>query len=331
MPDYGTNKKLVSKEVNYLGRDFTDIRNNLIEFAKNYFPNQYNDFNEASPGMMFVEMASYVGDVLNYYVDNQFRETLLQFAEERKNVLAIAQSYGYKPKLATPASVQLTVSVEVPAKSVGGEFQADLDYAGVLSANSTVVADNGTEFTLLDDVNFKASSSLDRMEVQLLDPGSGNVPTLFRLTKKVLGQSGIRESEEFTFTNAKEFDKIVLSNEKVTEIISVTDSANNKYYQVPFLAQDTIFETEQNTALNDPDLGEFETDTPYLLKLIKSSRRFTTYIRDDNKMELRFGSGISDNADEEIIPNPDNVGSSLGQGVSRLDESFDPSNFLKNL
>ena len=329
MPDYGTNKKLVSKEVNYLGRDFTDIRENLIEFAKNYFPNQYNDFNEASPGMMFVEMASYVGDVLNYYVDNQFRETLLQFAEERKNVLAIAQSYGYKPKLATPASVQLSVSVEVPAKVNGSDYKPDLDYAGILSSNSTVTADNGTEFTLLDDVNFKASSSLDRMEVELLDQQSGAIPTLFRLTKKVLAQSGTRESEEFTFTNAKEFDKIVLSNEKVTEIISVTDSSNNKYYQVPFLAQDTIFETEQNTTLNDPDLGEFETDTPYLLKLIKSSRRFTTYVRDDNKMELRFGAGISDNADEEIIPNPDNVGSSLGQGISRLDESFDPSNFLK--
>ena len=329
MPDYGTNKKLVSKEVNYLGRDFTDIRENLIEFAKNYFPNQYNDFNEASPGMMFVEMASYVGDVLNYYVDNQFRETLLQFAEERKNVLAIAQSYGYKPKLATPASVQLSVSVEVPAKVNGSDYKPDLDYAGILSSNSTVTADNGTEFTLLDDVNFKASSSLDRMEVELLDQQSGAIPTLFRLTKKVLAQSGTRESEEFTFANAKEFDKIVLSNEKVTEIISVTDSSNNKYYQVPFLAQDTIFETEQNTTLNDPDLGEFETDTPYLLKLIKSSRRFTTYVRDDNKMELRFGAGISDNADEEIIPNPDNVGSSLGQGISRLDESFDPSNFLK--
>ena len=330
MPDYGTNKKLVSKEVNYLGRDFTDIRSNLIEFAKNYFPNQYNDFNEASPGMMFVEMASYVGDVLNYYVDNQFRETLLQYAEERKNVLAIAQSYGYKPKLATPATVEMTVSVEVPSKSDGNSgFIADLDYAGVLSANSTVTANNGAEFTLLDDVNFKASSSLDRMEVELLDPGTGTEPTLFRLTKKVLAQSGVRESEEFIFNNAKEFDKIVLSNEKVTEIVSVTDSNNNKFYQVPFLAQDTIFETEQNTTLNDPDLGEFETDTPYLLKLIKSSRRFTTYVRDDNKMELRFGSGISDNADEEIIPNPDNVGSSLGMGVSRLDEAFDPSNFLK--
>ena len=280
--------------------------------------------------MMFVEMASYVGDVLNYYVDNQFRETLLQFAEERKNVLAIAQSYGYKPKLATPATVELTVSVEVPAKSDGvGGFIADLDYAGVLSADSQAVAGNGTEFTLLDDVNFKASSSLDRMKVELLDPGTGTAPTLFRLTKKVLAKSGIRESEEFSFASAKEFDKIVLSKEKVTDIISVIDSSANKFYEVPFLAQDTIFETEQNTALNDPDLGEFELDTPYLLKLIKSSRRFTTYVRDDNKIELRFGSGISDNADEEIIPNPDNVGSSLGQGVSRLDESFDPSNFLK--
>ena len=214
MPDYGTNKKLVSKEVNYLGRDFTDIRNNLIEFAKNYFPNQYNDFNEASPGMMFVEMASYVGDVLNYYVDNQFRETLLQYAEERKNVLAIAQSYGYKPKLATPATVQMTVSVEVPAKIAGSGTGAtttpDLDYAGVLSANSTVTANNGAEFTLMDDVNFKASSSLDRMKVELLDPASGGVATNYRLTKKVLAQSGTRESEEFVFNNAKEFDKIEL-------------------------------------------------------------------------------------------------------------------------
>jgi len=278
-------------------------------------------------------MASYVGDVLNYYVDNQFRETLLHYAEERKNVLAIAQSYGYKPKLATPATVQMTVSVEVPAKvdgsGTGATTAPDLDYAGILSANSTVTSNTGTEFTLMDDVNFKTSSSLDRMEVELLDPGSAGVATNYRLTKKVLAQSGTRESEEFSFSNAKEFDKIVLSNEKVTEIVSVTDSAGNIFYQVPFLAQDTIFETEQNTALNDPDLGEFETDTPYLLKLIKSSRRFTTYVRDDNKMELRFGAGVSDNADEEIIPNPDNVGSSLGSGISRLDEAFDPSNFLK--
>ena len=329
MSDYGTNKKILSKEVSYLGRDFTDIRENLIEFAKSYFPNQYNDFNEASPGMMFVEMASYVGDILNYYIDNQFRETLIQYAEERKNVLAIAQSYGYKPKLATPATVELTFSVDVPAKVVGSDYQPNLDYAGKLEANSTLVSNNGTEFTLLDDVNFKVSSSLDRMEVELLEPTSGNVPTDFRLTKKGLAISGVRESETFSFTTAKEFDKLVLSNDKVTEIISVVDSNQNTWYQVPFLAQDTVFDSIENTSLNDPTYSEYQNDTPYMLRLIKTPRRFTTYVRDDNKMELRFGSGISDNADEEIIPNPDNVGSRLGVGISRLDESFDPSNFLK--
>ena len=329
MADFATNKKTIKKEVNYLGRDFSDIRENLIEFAKNYFPNTYNDFNEASPGMMFVEMASYVGDILNYYIDNQFRETLIQYAEERKNVLAIAQSYGYKPKLATPATVELTFTVDVPAKVVGSDYQPNLDYAGKLEANSTFVSNNGTEFTLLDDVNFKVSSSLDRMDVELLEPTSGNVPTDFRLTKKGLAISGIRESETFSFTTAKEFDKLVLSNDKVTEIISVVDSNQNTWYQVPFLAQDTVFDSIENTSLNDPTYSEYQNDTPYMLRLIKTPRRFTTYVRDDNKMELRFGSGISDNADEEIIPNPDNVGSRLGVGISRLDESFDPSNFLK--
>ena len=85
-PDFGTNLKTIKKDTDYLGRDFADIRTNLIEFAKAHFPKTYNDFNETSPGMMFIEMAAYVGDLMNYYIDNQFRETLLLQAEERKNI-----------------------------------------------------------------------------------------------------------------------------------------------------------------------------------------------------------------------------------------------------
>ena len=102
-------KKNMVKQVNYLNKDFSDFRDNLIEFAKVYFPNTYNDFNEASPGMMFIEMASYVGDVLSYYVDSQFRESLLAYAEEKRNVYNIAQSFGYKPKVTSPAVTNLTV------------------------------------------------------------------------------------------------------------------------------------------------------------------------------------------------------------------------------
>ena len=107
----------VSKEVKYLNRDFSSFRSGLMEFAKTYFPNTYNDFNESDPGMMFIEMASYVGDVLSYYIDEQFKESMLAFAEEKKTIYEIAQGYGYKPRQASPASVELDVFQTVPASS----------------------------------------------------------------------------------------------------------------------------------------------------------------------------------------------------------------------
>jgi len=329
MPDYGTNKKSISKEVRYVGRDFTAIRQNLIEFAKSYFPNTYNDFNESSPGMMFIEMAAYVGDVLNYYVDNQFRESLLHAAEEKKNIYKIAQSLGYKPKVSHPSTAICEFQVEVPATTDDNiNYRPDLSYAPILDGNSLFGASNGTEFRLMDDVNFSVSSSLDRTDVEISQL-SDNAPSYYTLTKKAHVESGKRYSETFTFGSAEKFNTAVLSNSKVVEILSVTDSDGNKWYEVPFLAQDTVFESISNISANDPELASYSNDTPYLLKLVKSSRRFTIYVRSDGKTELRFGAGISDNPDEEIIPNPDNVGSSLATGLSRLDESFDPSNFLQ--
>tara|TARA_B100002019_G_scaffold293483_1_gene321408 strand:+ start:682 stop:2655 length:1974 start_codon:yes stop_codon:yes gene_type:complete len=327
-PDYNTSTKAIKKEVNYLGREFSSIRSNLIEFAKSYFPKTYNDFNESDPGMMFIEMAAYVGDLLNFYVDNQYRETLLHSAEEKKNIFKIAQSYGYKPKLSTPATAICDLSVEVPAIQVGDTFQANLDYAPVIDADSTFQSTNGTIFRLLDDINFKASSSLDMMDIEI-SKTSGTEPTHFKLTKKAQVKSGKKETQSFTFGNSVKFDKIILNNNNVIDILSCTDTGGDKWYEVPFLAQDTVFKSIENTTLNSPDLSQYSKESPFLLQLIKTSKRFTKYIRSDGKTEIRFGAGISNNADEEIIPNPDNVGSSLGTGLSKLDESFDPSNFLK--
>jgi hypothetical protein len=326
--DYNTNKKVEKKEVQYIGREFSDIRSNLMEFAKTYFPKSYNDFNESSPGMMFIEMAAYVGDVLSFYIDNQYRESLLHAAEEKRNIFKIAQSFGYKPKLSSPATAICEFSVEVPALAVGNTYQPDLDYAPILDVDSGVTSTVGTTFRLLDDINFKTSSSLDLMRTEI-SQYSGDDPTHFKLTKKGIVKSGTKVSQEFTFGNATKFDKVILSNNKVIDIISITDSKEDKWYEVPFLAQDTVFASMENSDLNSPDLSTYKKESPFLLKLIKTAKRFTTYVRSDGKTEIRFGSGISSNADEEIIPNPDNVGSSLSMGVNKLDDSFDPSNFLK--
>jgi len=326
--DYNTNQKVVKKEVQYLGREFSDIRSNLIEFAKTYFPNTYNDFNESSPGMMFIEMTAYVGDVLSFYIDNQYRESLLHAAEERRNIFKIAQSFGYIPKLSSPATAICEFSVEVPAELVGTTYQPDLDYAPILDGNSTVTSTDGTTFRLLDDVNFKTSSSLDTM-VTTISKYDGDNPTHYKLIKKGIAKSGTKISQEFIFGNATKFDKVILSNDKIIDILSITDSKEEKWYEVPFLAQDTVFASMENSDLNSPDLSTHKKESPFLLKLIKTAKRFTTYVRSDGKTEIRFGSGISSNPDEEIIPNPDNVGSSLSMGINKLDESFDPSNFLK--
>jgi len=318
-------KKNVVKQVNYLNKDFSDFRDNLIEFAKVYFPNTYNDFNEASPGMMFIEMAAYVGDVLSYYIDSQFRESLLAYAEEKRNVYNIAQSFGYKPKVTSPASVVLDVFQTIP--TVDGT--ADYRYALNVKAGMTVNASaTGTTFRTLEDCNFKFTSSYSPRETTVFEK-SGGVTTKFLLKKKVKAESGTVASETFTFASAEKYSQVKLSNTDVIEIISVTDSDGNNWYEVDSLARDTIFEDMENNDSTDPTSVINRDTAPYVLKLKKTSRRFNVYIDANDKTILRFGAGISDNPDEEIIPNPSSVGSSLPGSPSYLTKAFDPSNFLK--
>ena len=320
-----TVKKNVVKTVNYLNKDFNDFRANLVEFAKQYFPNTYNDFNEASPGMMFIEMAAYVGDVLSFYTDTQLKESLLAYAEEKQNVYNIAQSFGYKPKTTSAAAVTLNVFQTVPALN----DKADYRYALNIKAGALIqAASNGTTFRTSEDCNFKSSDLSNQIETTIFETNSGS-PTKFLLKKQVRAQSGEISTEFFNFGNAEKYSQIKLSNEDVIEILSCTDSDGNKWYEVDSLARDTIFEEMENSITNDPVSAIDGQTAPYILKLKKTSRRFTTLIDQDDKVVIRFGAGISDNPDEEVIPNPTSVGSSLPGSPSYLTDAFDPSNFLK--
>jgi len=320
-----TIKKDTVKAVNYLNKDFNDFKINLIEFAKQYFPNTYNDFNEASPGMLFIEMAAYVGDVLSYYIDAQFRESLLAYAEEKKNVYNIAQSFGYKPKTTSAAEAVLDVFQTVPA--LNGE--PDYRYALTIDSGTQInAASNGTTFRTTEDCNFKFSSSYDARNVTIFE-SDGDTPTKFLLQKKVKTRSGQIKKDYFDFGTAEKYTEIRLSAPDVIEIISCTDTAGNKWYEVDSLARDTVFEDMENNSSNDPSsIGDRE-NAAYILKLKRVSRRFTTHINENDETVLRFGAGVSDNPDEEIIPNPTNVGSSLPGSPTYLTTAFDPSNFLK--
>ena len=318
-------KKNKIRTVNYLNKDFDDFRNSLIEYAQTYFPNTYNDFNESSPGMMFIEMASYVGDVLSYYLDSQFRESLLPFAEEKKNVYSIAQALGYKPKTTSPANVVLDVFQTIPALNGKPDYRYALTVKAGARVNSST---NGTTFRTLEDVNFQFDTLSDQRVTTIFE-SDGGTPTKFLLKKRVKAESGQIAKEFYDFNVAQKYSQIVLENEDVIEVISCTDSDGNKWYEVDSLARDTVFQDMENNSANDPSsVGDREL-VAYILKLKKTSRRFTTFINDDDRTILRFGAGVSDNPDEEIIPNPDSVGSNLPGSPSYLTTAFDPSNFLK--
>jgi len=317
------------KDIKYLNKDFGQFRANLIEFAKNYFPSTYNDFNETSPGMMFIEMASYVGDVLSYYTDNQLKESLLEFAGNRPNVLALATTVGYKTKNTIPATVMLDVFQLIPAKSGTNGKEPDYSYAITIQENMIVRDDtSNAEFRTLSLVNFNINSKSDPTDVSIYQvTNTDNSAEYYLLKKQVKAMAGKINTRTFNFGNAKRFDKILIDDTDIIDVVSITDSDLNNWTEVPYLAQDVVFETISNTVQNDPELSQYN-EVPYLLKLKKTAKRFITKFKSDKNLEIQFGPGISDNDDEEIIPNPDNVGSSLNGLQIQFDHPIDPSNFM---
>ena len=319
-----------SKTVQYLNRDFDSLKAQLLNFAKTYYPNTYNDFSETSPGMMLIEMASYVGDVMSFYIDNQIQENFLQFAKQRKNLLAIAYNFGYRPKVSSAASTTMTIYQVVPSILSGSQYIPDFNYALILEEGARVASslDANTQFYINEKVDFSQTGSNSGLEISVYSTNVQNNANFYLLKKQAKASSGTLTSISFPFGNPERFPTVTLTDTNILEIVNVTDTDNNTWYEVPYLAQDTIFEPTANTAENDPTLAQYNDTTPYLLKLIKVPRRFVSRFRSNDTLELQFGSGISAGADEEIIPNPDNIGLGLPYGVDKMTTAWDPSNFL---
>lgn len=319
---------LVKKDVKYLNKDFAQFRQNLINFAKQYYPDSYQDFNESSPGMMFIEMASYVGDVLAYYSDQSFRESLLSSATEEANILQIAQMFGFKPTLNSPAIVDLDVFQLVPAIGTGDDIRPDTRYALSIQSGMRVASDSGVAFRTLEQVDFTQDTANSPIDVSVYEVDGANNVTYYLYKKTVKAVAGEVKTLPFTFSDPKPYDKIVLPDTNVLDIISVTSDTGNKWYHVDYLAQDTIFEDIANIPFNDPILSDYQSTVPYILKLRRTARRFVTRLRDDRRIELQFGAGVSSDADEELIPNPKNVGSGLEYLNRTTLNNVDPTNFL---
>jgi len=316
----------INRDIKYLNRDFSDIRSKLIEFSQTYFPNTYNDFSPASPGMMFMEQAAYVSDVMSFYLDNQLQETFTTLARQTNNLYELAYMFGYKPQATKASQVTIDIYQQIPAN---GNGTPNFNYALTLGENTTITSTSNTEntFLLQDKCDFSFSSSLDPTEISVYEV-LGSAPVYFLLKKQRKAISATINTESFVFDSPQQFSTINLSSNNIIKILDITDSDGNKWNEVDYLGQEMVYDSIKNTNPNDPNNVANAGDVPYLLQLKKVQRRFSTRFTSEDNLQIQFGAGNPADTDEEITPNPNNVGIGLPFEQDKLTTAYSPTNFL---
>lgn len=330
---YGKDKNIKDSNIDYNNKDFNDLKASLINYTKAYFPNTYKDFNETSPGMMLLELNAYVGDVLNFYIDQQYKEMMLPLAEERKSVVQLAKGVGYKISPTSPSYALLDVSTVVGV---------DNNSKPNFNDSRCVVIDEGMQvnspskaniiFETLDVIDFKTSSSIDlEPVVETVDDTTG-LPTSYRLTRQVKAISGETKTTTFNCGSPEKFKRLTLNETNVIEILKCVDSNNNKWHEVESLAQDKIpLQKHYTSDLNRSSAyisngNSVKTPIPYSLEYIKTSKRFVKDVGTDNKTSLIFGNGILKNGNTfgSTFLAVEQVGINLPGGEENLETDIDP-------
>jgi hypothetical protein len=278
-----------NKNISYLNKTFPEFKASLIEFAKNYFPNTYTDFSEASPGNMFIEMAAYVGDVLSFYTDTQIQENFVLTAEQKENLLNMAYSLGYRPKSSYASVAIVDFYQRVPISS----SVPNLDYALMIPENLELQsAKTGTKFLTLNKIDFTDTGSV---EISLFDANT------YLFKKSVRAISAEIKSTEFAFGAPQKFTSVEINEPNFLQILAVSGSNASTWYEVPYLAQSNVINKTTNTGINADKV-------PYLMSLLETPNRFVTRIKTDTIVEMQFGAGMYVNdADSVIIPTPDTI------------------------
>lgn len=319
-----------SKDVRFINKDFSQLRDALINFTKTYYPNTYRDFSPASPGMMFIEQAAYVGDVLSYYIDYAFKEGIIGSSTERKNIINLAGYLGYKVKSSRASTGVINLMQLCPAKDDGfGNFTPDPNYMLVIRENSQFSTNSGLYYILNSSIDFSISSSNSPRSDVVQSRNSDGTPAFFLLTKQGNISAGQIITKQETVGNPSSFLQIKLDEPNILSIIDVIDSDNNNWYEVDYLAQELVPIAVPNDVDFEGSLSQYKDSVPYILNFLKTSRRFITSIDENNITTIQFGAGIN-GVDDEILTFDSNL---IGVGLTnanKINIPLDPSNFLMN-
>ena len=300
-----------NRDINYLSKDFDSIKADLIDYVKRHFPSDWRDFNDASGGMALLELIAYVGDILSFNIERQVNEAYINRAVEIKNIVSLAQNFGYKPKNQTPAVVNLAVSADMTNTTSAETLFTLKKGATVLTNYEPVIA-----FEILSDIDFANPAN------RIIQTAGGTT------TVSVSGVSavaGISKTFKYQAGDPVKFLKVTLPESNINEIISVSAGDGSEYFEVDNLARDTIFIGDVNTSSSSGDAG-------YIMKLKRVPKRFVVERDPTGLTSIRFGPGVLMEADAEVIPNPNDFvlpptlrGSPSGFAPAAIDST----NFLK--
>ena len=299
--------------ISYINKDFSDFKSNLINYAKTYFPTAYNDFSDANPGAMFIEMASYVGDVMSFYLDNQIQENYLLYAKEKENLYALSYTLGYRPKASYASTATNEIFQLMPVLPGSSPSVPDTTYGLIIPANTQIASTStGTKFLTTQMVDFA-------------DTGSATItfynPDYFLVKKSVPVISAEIKTTTFSFGTPEKFSIVNITDDNILQVLDITDSDGNIWYEVPYLAQSTIYDKISNPTSNVDQV-------PYLLKLKRTPRRFVSRLLSDGTLQLEFGAGVSNKSDSDIIPTPDNIQLGLVPGISNLLNNYNQASLF---
>jgi len=309
---------MAKRPINYTSREFNSIKEDLVNYAQRYYPTTFKDFSEASFGSLMLDMVAYVGDQLSFYTDFQTNEGFLDSAIQYDSINRLSNILGYKTQGAAQSTGQVAFYIIAPADP--NSRGPDLDYFPILQNGTLLSSDNNSVFTLIEDVDFTDPSN--QITVARTDVSTGN-PTFFAV--RAYGQviSGQRYTETITIGDYVRFNRQKLSKENITEVLSVTDSQGNEYYQVDFLTQDVIIQEFKNTSSD-------RIAAPYVMKIKPVPRRFVTEHTSQGETFIQFGYGSANNLTGDVVADPaDVVLNTTGrQYVSDL--TFDPTNLIQS-
>jgi len=303
--------------IDYTSRDFNSIRDDLLNYARRYYPNTFKDFSESGFGSLMVDTTAYIGDILSFYLDYSVNESFLDTAIEYENILKLGRQMGYRFQPNAASSGEAIFYIIVPAASVG--TGPDSNYIPVLRRGTEVSSLDGIAFLLNEDINF--ANPNNEIVVARVHETTG-VPLTFAI--RAVGQviSGKIDRAQVPIAEFKKFRKIKLNESNITDIISVVDTEGNQYYEVDYLSQDTIYQATLNQ-------GDNKEVTQNVLRPFIVPRRFAIERTETNVfLQFGYGSEITDQSVDSIV-DPSKVVLKVHGKDYVTDATIDPTNFLK--